>query len=119
MKGRFTRVTFHMSALAMEQAVASTLLSIALALPAAYALYRLALPARRTLLAVVTVPFILPTVVVGLAFREILPFAGTTAAIIVAHVFFNVGLVVRIVGGLAKPQGKGGKGKPGKINKRR
>ena len=92
--------TWRIVAYTAAQAVASTLLSIALALPAAYALYRLALPARRTLLAVVTVPFILPTVVVGLAFREILPFAGTTAAIIVAHVFFNVGLVVRIVGGL-------------------
>jgi thiamine transport system permease protein len=82
------------------QAVVSTVLSIALALPAAYALYRLRMPARRTLLALITIPFILPTVVVGLAFREILPFAGTTAAIIVAHVFFNVGLVVRIVGSL-------------------
>ena len=82
------------------QAIASTVASVALALPAAYALYRLHLPARRTLLAIITVPFILPTVVVGLAFREILPFPGTTAAIIVAHVFFNVGLVVRVVGSL-------------------
>ena len=92
--------TWRIVAYTAAQAAASTVLSIALALPAAYALYRLALPARRTLLAVITVPFILPTVVVGLAFREILPFAGTTAAIIVAHVFFNVGLVTRIVGGL-------------------
>lgn len=92
--------TWRIVAYTAAQAAASTVLSIALALPAAYALYRLALPARRTLLAVITIPFILPTVVVGLAFREILPFAGTTAAIIVAHVFFNVGLVVRIVGGL-------------------
>ncbi len=92
--------TWRIVAYTAAQAAASTVLSIMLALPAAYALYRLALPGRRTLLAVVTIPFILPTVVVGLAFREILPFAGTTAAIIVAHVFFNVGLVVRIVGGL-------------------
>lgn len=82
------------------QAIVSTIVSIALAIPAAFALYRLDVRARRTLLAIITVPFILPTVVVGLAFREVLPFPGTTAAIIVAHVFFNVGLVVRIVGSL-------------------
>lgn len=82
------------------QAALSTLLSVAIALPAAFALYCRDLAARRTLLAVITVPFVLPTVVVGLAFRELLPFAGTTAAIIVAHVFFNVGLVVRVVGAL-------------------
>ncbi len=92
--------TWRVVAYTAAQAAVSTAISIAFALPAAYALYRLDLPARRTLLAVITVPFILPTVVVGLAFREILPFAGTTAAIIVAHVFFNVGLVVRIVGSL-------------------
>lgn len=92
--------TWRIVAYTAAQAAASTVLSIALALPAAYALYRLALPGRRALLALVTIPFILPTVVVGLAFREILPFAGTTAAIVVAHVFFNVGLVVRVVGSL-------------------
>ncbi|MFZ8925495.1 MAG: ABC transporter permease, partial [Candidatus Nanopelagicales bacterium] len=82
------------------QAVASTLLSVLIALPIAYALYRRDLRGRRALLAIITVPFVLPTVVVGLAFRELLPFPGTTAAIIVAHVFFNVGLVVRVVGSL-------------------
>ena len=82
------------------QAAISTLLSVILALPVAYAVSRLRLPLRRTLLAVITVPFILPTVVVGLAFRELLPFPGTTAAIVIAHVFFNVGLVVRVVSGL-------------------
>ena len=82
------------------QAVVSTAVSLLLALPAAYALHRLDLRGRRLMLAVITIPFVLPTVVVGLAFRELLPFAGTTAAIIVAHVFFNVGLVVRVVGGL-------------------
>lgn len=82
------------------QALVSTILSVALAMPAAYALYRLSMPGRRTLLAVLTLPFILPTVVVGLAFRELLPFPGTTAAIVIAHVFFNVGLAVRVIGSL-------------------
>jgi thiamine transport system permease protein len=49
-----------------------------------------------------TVPFVLPTVVVGLAFRVVLPasWVGTLAAILVAHVFFNYAVVVRVVGGL-------------------
>lgn len=93
-------LTWRIVAYTAAQAVASTVASILIALPAAYALYRLDMRARRTLLAVITIPFILPTVVVGLAFREVLPFPGTTAAIVVAHVFFNVGLVVRIVGSL-------------------
>lgn len=82
------------------QATLSTLAALLLALPAAYALYRLRTPARRVWLAILTIPFILPTVVVGLAFRELLPFSGTTAAIVVAHVFFNVGLSIRVIGGL-------------------
>lgn len=92
--------TWRVVGYTIAQALLSTALSVVLALPAAYALHRLKLPARRSLLALITIPFVLPTVVVGLAFRELLPFAGTTAAIIVAHVFFNVGLVVRVVGGV-------------------
>jgi hypothetical protein len=64
--------TWRIVAYTAIQAAASTVLSVLLALPAAYALYRLEIPARRTLLAIITVPFILPTIVVGLAFREIL-----------------------------------------------
>lgn len=92
--------TWRVVAYTTLQAAVSTVLSLGLALPAAYALYRLRIPWRRTTLAILTVPFVLPTVVVGLAFRELLPFSGTTAAIIVAHVFFNVGLVIRVVGAL-------------------
>ncbi len=84
------------------QAVVSTALTLAVGLPIAYVLHRYRLPARRVLLAVVTVPFVLPTVVIGTAFRAVLPHAwiGTVAAILLAHVFFNVAVVVRVVGGL-------------------
>ena len=84
------------------QAVVSTALTLVAGLPIAYVLHRYRLPARRVLLAVVTVPFVLPTVVVGTAFRAVLPHAwiGTVAAILLAHVFFNVAVVVRVVGGL-------------------
>jgi ABC-type Fe3+ transport system permease subunit len=72
-----------------------TALSLLLGLPAAYVLHRLRLPARRVLLALLLVPFVLPTVVVGMAFTG---WAGSVLAIVVAHVFFNVAVVVRVVG---------------------
>jgi thiamine transport system permease protein len=85
-----------------EQAVLSTLLTLVVALPGAYVLHRYDLPGRRVVLALVTVPFVLPTVVVGLAFRALLPssWIGSLGAILIAHVFFNYAVVVRVVGGL-------------------
>jgi thiamine transport system permease protein len=84
------------------QAVVSTGLTVVLGLPLAYVLHRVAVPGRRLLLAVATVPFVLPTVVVGAAFRVLLPasWIGDARAVILAHVFFNVAVVVRVVGGL-------------------
>ena len=84
------------------QATLSTLLTLGIALPASYALHRLRFPGRRILLAMATVPFVLPTVVVGLAFRALLPseWIGGLPAILLAHVFFNYAVVVRVVGGL-------------------
>ncbi len=84
-----------------------TLVSVLLGLPAAYALHRLDLPGRRVVRAALLVPFVLPTVVVGVAFRQLLGEAGplgflgldrTPAAIIAGLVFFNVAVVVRAVG---------------------
>ncbi len=83
------------------QAVLSTALTLAVGLPAAYALQRLDFRGRRLVLALLTVPFVLPTVVVGASFRALLPAAwdGTLAAILIAHVFFNLAVVIRVVGG--------------------
>ena len=82
------------------QAVASTLLTIVVALPGAYVLGRYEFPGRGVVRAVVTVPFVLPTVVVALAFLAILPqrFDRGWLPILVAHAFFNVAVVVRVVG---------------------
>jgi thiamine transport system permease protein len=82
------------------QAFASTALTIAASLPAAYVLGRFAFPGRSLVRALVVVPFVLPTVVVALAFLAILPdgLERGWAAILVAHVFFNVAVVVRVVG---------------------
>ncbi|MFF5017331.1 ABC transporter permease [Streptomyces sp. NPDC001165] len=94
------------------QALASTALTLLLALPAAYAFARLDFPGRQLLRAVVTVPFVLPTVVVGTAFLTLVGRGGllddlwgvrldtTVWAILLAHVFFNYAVVVRTVGGL-------------------
>lgn len=82
------------------QAVASTALTILVALPAAYVLGRFAFPGRALVRALVVVPFVLPTVVVALAFLALLPdgLERGWAAILVAHAFFNVAVVVRVVG---------------------
>ncbi|HEU4972264.1 MAG TPA: ABC transporter permease subunit, partial [Gaiellaceae bacterium] len=82
------------------QALASTVLTIAVATPAAYVLGRYRFRGRSLVSAIVVVPFVLPTVVVALAFVAILP-GGLDrgwAPILVAHAFFNVAVVVRIVG---------------------
>ncbi len=82
------------------QAVASTVLTVAVALPAAYVLGRYSFRGRSVAMAAVTVPFVLPTVVVALAFLAVLPerLERGWPAILIAHVFFNVAVVVRVVG---------------------
>jgi thiamine transport system permease protein len=90
------------------QAAASTALTLALALPAAHVLSRYEFRGRRLVQALVTVPFVLPTVVVGAAFLALLgprgplgvDLDGSVWAILLAHAFFNHAVVVRTVGGL-------------------
>ena len=93
----------------LGQAVAGTVVAVLLGIPGAYLLYRCRFPGRALLRAVVSVPFVLPTVVVGVAFRSLFaaqgPLGGlgldeTFAAIVVALVFFNYSVIVRTVGAL-------------------
>ncbi len=93
----------------LAQATVGTLLSVTLGVPGAYLLYRCRFPGRRVLRAVVSVPFVLPTVVVGVAFQALLsdrgPLGGlglqeSFVAIVAALVFFNYSVVVRTVGAL-------------------
>lgn len=88
-------------------ATAGTVLTVLLGVPSAYVLHRLSFPGQRFLRGLVTVPFVLPTVVVGVAFRTLLAdsgplgflgWDGSPAAIVAALVFFNVSVVVRTVG---------------------
>lgn len=82
------------------QAVASTALTFAVALPATYVVGRYAFPGRSIVRALVVVPFVLPTVVVALAFLDVLPgrFERGWLPILVAHAFFNVAVVLLVVG---------------------
>jgi thiamine transport system permease protein len=94
------------------QALASTALTLLIALPGAYVFARFDFRGKQILRAVVTVPFVLPTVVVGTAFLAVVGRGGlldelwgvrldtTVWAILLAHVFFNYAVVVRTVGGL-------------------
>jgi thiamine transport system permease protein len=86
----------------------ATALACALGLPAAYVLHRVAIPGRAAIRAVLVVPFVLPTVVVGVAFGLVigdggplsfLGLDGSPVAIVAGLVFFNASVVIRVVGG--------------------
>lgn len=100
------------------QAVLSTVLTLVVGLPGAWLVARVEIPGRTWFRAAVTVPFVLPTVVVATAFTGLLGagspvmralgtllgratpprLTGTIVAVLAAHVFFNVAVVVRTVG---------------------
>ncbi len=84
------------------QAVVSTAATVLAGLAPAYLVARWDFPGRSVLTALLTVPFLLPTVVVGAAFMALLPGPVETSAfaVVLAHVFFNVAVVVRVVGGV-------------------
>jgi thiamine transport system permease protein len=99
----------HIAWFTVWQATLSTVLTVLVALPGAYVLSRYDFRGRSLVRALVTVPFVLPTVVVGSAFASLFAAGGplggldldeSLGAIVIAHVFFNYAVVVRIVGGL-------------------
>ena len=102
------------------QAGLSTLLTLLLALPGAYIFARFTFPGKNILQALMTVPFVLPTVVTAAAFRALLGSGGlinswlmtgfnlssppvridqTIFFFLLAHIFYNYTLVLRIVSG--------------------
>ncbi|MCA9947236.1 MAG: iron ABC transporter permease [Anaerolineales bacterium] len=102
------------------QAAASTGLTLLVGLPAAYLFARYEFRGKTILRALTTIPFVMPTVVVAAAFRALLGANGplnrllmaslqlnsppiqleqTITIILLAHVFYNVTVVVRLVGG--------------------
>ncbi|GAB3454649.1 ABC transporter permease [Actinophytocola sediminis] len=91
--------TWRLVGFTVAQAAASTALAVLAGLPVAYLLARTSLPGLGLVRVAVLVPFVLPTVVVGLAFRTLLPDGGVLA-IVLANAFFNVAVVARTVAGL-------------------
>jgi thiamine transport system permease protein len=94
------------------QAGVSTLLTLAVAIPGAYLLYRRSFPGQGLVKALITVPFVLPSIVVAVGFtvfRNAHDFwidLGFTFLsdpiywIIAAHVFVNYSIAVRTIGGV-------------------
>lgn len=90
------------------QALLSTLLTLVIAFPLTAVVANVDFAGRRVVLVLATIPFVLPTVVVSGAFlatSERLgldsgPFSLSKSvfAIVAAHVFFNVAVIVRTVG---------------------
>ncbi len=101
------------------QALLSTLLTLLLGLPGAYLLARYEFRGKSLLQALSGIPFVLPTLVVAAAFYALLgprgwvnlalmdlfdlaqppiQFTNTLVAILVAHVFYNTTIVLRMVG---------------------
>ncbi len=91
------------------QATVSTVATVVVALPMAHVVARYRFRGRAIVRALVTVPFVLPTVVVATAFIAFMDRFGldegtfrlrhTVWAVLGAHVFFNYAIVVRAVGG--------------------
>ncbi|MBV9787111.1 MAG: iron ABC transporter permease [Chloroflexi bacterium] len=115
------RDSYYLSVLwfSVWQAALSTALTLALGLPIAYVFARYRFWGKTLLRALATVPFVLPTVVVAAAFAALLGQNGvvntilgdllgipallklenTLTLILIAHVFYNLTVVLRIVGG--------------------
>jgi thiamine transport system permease protein len=102
------------------QAGLSTGLTLLVGLPAAYLFAHYDFPGRGLLRAIATVPFVMPTVVVAAAFSALFAAQGplnqllvalfalerapirleqSLTLILLAHVFYNVAVVIRLVGG--------------------
>ncbi len=96
--------TWRLVAVTVGQAALSCLLTLVVGVPAAFVLYRFRFRGRAALLVAVTVPFVLPTVVVGAAVAAVLgpgglvDARGTWFAVLAAHLAFNLAVVVRTVG---------------------
>ncbi len=94
------------------QAAFSTVVTILIAIPGAYLLYRRFFPGQQLVRALITVPFVLPSIVVAVGFtvfRSVHEFyqglgltflADPVYWIVTAHVFVNYSIAVKTIGGV-------------------
>jgi thiamine transport system permease protein len=117
----FTTTTYYnILKFTFFQATISTLLTLLVALPGAWIYGQYNFPGKTLFRTITTIPFVLPTVVVAAAFHALLGESGlintmlmetlnltappirieqTIYFFLLAHVFYNYSIVVRIVGG--------------------
>ncbi|WP_408068754.1 ABC transporter permease [Williamsia herbipolensis] len=97
----------------LAQAAGSTLVTLVVAAPIIWLVATCSARTSTVLMVGVTIPFVLPTVVVGMAFRAIvspggplsgLGLDGSVASIVAAHAFLNIAVVVRVVGSAWRTQ---------------
>ncbi len=101
-------------AFTIGQAIASTLLTLALGLPGAYLFARYDFPGKGLIKAVLTVPFVMPSVMVALGYILLFGKSGfitgligrdlgiiySWKGILLAHAFYNFPIVIRMVSSL-------------------
>ena len=92
--------TWRVAWFTLWQALASTAATIVIGLAPAYVIARFAFVGRRLLNALLAAVFVLPTVVMGAAVLALLPdgWERGVGPILLAHVIFNLAVVVRTVG---------------------
>ena len=108
------RITNHALRFTFYQATLSTILTFALGIPSAILFSKFDFRGKSLLRALTAVPFMLPTVVVAVAFNSLLgshglfsflfPLSSSPSPtfyfllILLAHVFYNTTIVIRIIG---------------------
>ncbi|RLI72776.1 MAG: hypothetical protein DRP02_00670 [Candidatus Gerdarchaeota archaeon] len=89
---------YKIFAFTLAQAILSTALSLIIGLPVGYFFGRYTFPGRKVLMTFFTVPFVLPSVLVGMGFLTIFGeqglFGQPLLSIILAHAFYNIPLFV-------------------------
>jgi len=113
----FSSYTLRLFGFTFGQAILSTVLTLACALPCAYVFARFHFRGRSALLTLSSLPFVLPAVVVAAAFRALIGENGlvngllrsfnpnaapinienTLLIVLMAHVFFNFPLALRMI----------------------
>ncbi|MGA1506811.1 MAG: ABC transporter permease, partial [Ilumatobacteraceae bacterium] len=98
------RSTWNVVWFATWQAVLSVVATFVVAVPVTWLISRHRFRWRRALRAVTTVGFLLPSVVVATAFLAVLPRSlhYSVFAVVIAHAYFNIAVVVRVVGARAE-----------------
>ena len=82
------------------QAALSVVVTLAIGLPATWALSRVSFPGSQILRGIISAPFVMPAVVVASGVLAVLPANNNTGVlpILWAHAMFNISVVLRIVG---------------------